>query len=34
MLGTTPVEARIRPRAVKLVVGPRYRLPGADDEQS
>ena len=34
MLGTTPVEARIRPRAVKLVVGPRYRLPGADDEQA
>ncbi|MEZ4386538.1 MAG: diacylglycerol kinase family lipid kinase [Candidatus Krumholzibacteriia bacterium] len=25
VLGTTPVEARILPRAVKLVVGPRYR---------
>ena len=25
MLGTTPVEARVLPRAVKLVVGPRYR---------
>jgi len=25
MLGTTPVEAEVLPRAVKLVVGPRYR---------
>jgi diacylglycerol kinase (ATP) len=27
MVGTTPVEAEVLHRAVKLVVGPRYRLP-------
>lgn len=26
VLGTTPIEAEVIPRAVKLVVGPRYRL--------
>lgn len=34
MLGTTPVEARVIPRAVKLVVGPRYErgfTPDASD---